>query len=79
MTREEIKAFGKYIVDKAREFKLAQQTPEDRVMENLQKQLELVTQQSEALDARLKEANELRNQLDEEKAQLAVDKKNMSS
>ena len=68
---------SKYIVDKAREFKLAQQTPEDRVMENLQKQLELVTQQSEALDARLKEAGELRNQLDEEKAQLAVDKKNI--
>ena len=68
---------SRYIVDKAREFKLAQQTPEDRVMENLQKQLELVTQQSEALDTRLKEANELRNQLDEEKAQLAVDKKNI--
>lgn len=65
------------ILEAAREFKLAQQTPEDRVMENLQKQLELVNQQSELLERKIVEVNKEQDRLKDENAKLQVDKQNI--
>ncbi len=69
--------FDENILESARQFKLAQQSPEDRVMENLQKQLELVSQQSELLEKRLADVNEQQRKLKDENAKLIIDRQNI--
>ena len=57
------------IVEKAREFKQQQQLPQDKLMEDLQQQLELVSQQSETLRMKLEDAEKQKQALEQERKQ----------
>ncbi len=61
------------IIAKAREFKEAQQQPEDKVLERLQAQLELVNQQQEYLEASILSLQEEKEQLEKDKQKLKRD------
>lgn len=58
------------IIERAHQFKQEQQQPEDRVMENLQQQLDVVRQRSEQLEIQLQAVADEKKELDSQKEEM---------